>query len=536
MSVHSQDSDEVTAITDPQQQPENTVSMENPATETTEPVSHSTRKPFTFMEKRFKAPAVDIFGKILAPGRIGESTSDSQIFKMAPRTIDSLRTSSSNTILAPSNVPSHSFKRLRTSSFDEIPDVQNTILDIVCDMSKLVQEIHVVLFQNNDFVNKQANALKSLSVLQMEGVQPQASTPGRSPFAQAKHRSDHAGIGRGKPPYSPRDSNDSRSLGVIRYPNTLYTGSPYVETDYGHPLAFPIINWHDPGSLPIHKPPAQNPSFEEHPGMVQLPGSFQPKEVVVPTKAHDTFHRAQKNWETCRSMLSHCAHLVEAKINGTDPAWIYGIHPVPGYIPHDSPLWDPLIDLLVRQSQDIRDCVVDILYKQARTSHDQFIGELRSLEYLLGNDEDLQAGTRMKLAQYGNTSQRKRLAEHHKHILEGPALKDVQVELRRRMISSSYRGHLLPNQGAQALPLQPRQPASANQNQPPNASGNNDRGRQRDSAKSRLGKRQANSQERRDKPQQKGKPTTQGPLDRQSVTTRELAMIAHMRTYDSTNQ
>ena len=259
------------------------------------------------------------------------------------------------------------------------------------------------------------------------------------------------------------DRASRRSPGVIRYPNTLYTGSPYVETDYVHPLAFP-------GSLPIHKPPAQNPSFEEHPehpGMVQLPGSFQPKEVVVPTKAHDTFHRAQKNWETCRSMLYHCAYLVEANIKGTDPAWIYGIHPVPGYIPHDSPLWDPLIDLLVRQSQDIRDCVVDILYKQARTSDDQFIGELRSLEYLLGNDADLQAGTRMKLAQYGNTSQRKRLAEHHKHILEGPALKDVKVELRRRMISSSYRGHLLPNQGAQAPPLQPRQQASANQNRLP---------------------------------------------------------------------
>ena len=265
---------------------------------------------------------------------------------MAPRTIDSLRTSSSNTILAPSNVPSHSFKRLRTSSFDEIPDVQNTILDIVCDMSKLVQEIHVVLFQNNDFVNKQANALKSLSVLQMEGVQPQASTPGRSPFAQAKHRSDHAGIGRGKPPYSPRDSNDSRSLGVIRYPNTLYTGSPYWRRNYGHPLAFPIINWHDPGSLPIHKPPAQNPSFEEHPGMVQLPGSFQPKEVVVPTKAHDTFHRAQKNWETCRSMLSHCAHLVEAKINGTDPAWIYGIHQYLDTFPMTAPYGIPLLIFL----------------------------------------------------------------------------------------------------------------------------------------------------------------------------------------------
>ena len=139
-----------------------------------------------------------------------------------------------------------------------------------------------------------------------------------------------------------------------------------------------------------------------------------------------------------------------------------------------------LIDLVVRQSQDIRDCVVDILYKQARSSHDQFIGELRSLEYLLGNDEDLQVGTRMKLAQYGNTSQRKRLAEHHyKHILEGPALKDVKVELRRRMINSSYRGHLLPIQGNQAPLLHPHQQASANQNQAPSAQGNSDRGRQR---------------------------------------------------------
>ena len=77
MSVHSQDSDEVTAITDQQQQAEDTVSTENLAPETSEPVSHSTRKPFTFMETWFKAPAVDIFGKNRAPGRIGESTSDS---------------------------------------------------------------------------------------------------------------------------------------------------------------------------------------------------------------------------------------------------------------------------------------------------------------------------------------------------------------------------------------------------------------------------------------------------------------------------
>ena len=370
----------------------------------------------------------------------------------------------------------------------------------------------------------------------MEGVQPQSSAPGSSAFAAAKRLSDHAGIGRGKPPYSPVDSPRGNSPGVIRHPNTVYTGSPFVETDYSHPLAFPIINWHDTGSLPIHKPPAQNPSFEDHPGMVLLPSSFQPKEVVVPDKAHDTFHRAQKNWETSRAMLSHCAHLVEASVNGTDLAWIYGIHPVPGYIPHDSALWDPLIELLIRQSQDIRNCVLDILYKQARTSHDKFIGELRSLEYLLGNDTDLLAGTRMKLAQYGNTSQRKSLAEHHKHILEGPALNDVKVELHRRMISS-YRGHLLPNQGTQAQPLQQRQPASTNQNQASSAQGNSNRGRQRGSAKSRLGKRQANSQERRDKPrEQRGNTITQGPLDRQSVTTREMAMIAHMQTYDASHK
>ena len=137
-------------------------------------------------------------------------------------------------------------------------------------------------------------------------------------------------FGRGKPPSSSAGSPRASHPGVIRNPHTVYEGSPFIETDYAHHLAFPIINWHDTKSLPIHSPPGQNPSFEDHPGMVLLPGSFQPKEVVIPDKAHTTFHRAQKNWETSRAIWSHCARLVEASINGTDPAWIYGIHPVPG--------------------------------------------------------------------------------------------------------------------------------------------------------------------------------------------------------------
>ena len=94
----------------------------------------------------------------------------------------------------------------------------------------------------------------------------------------------------------------------------------------------------------------------------------------------------------------------------------YGIHPVPGYLPHDSSLWDPLIDLLVSQSKDIHSCVIDILNTQARRSHDQFVGELRSLEHQVGRDLELASGTRMKLAQYCNTAQRRKLIEHHKHI------------------------------------------------------------------------------------------------------------------------
>ena len=346
-----------------------------------------------------------------------------------------------------------------------------------------------------------------------------------------------AGIGRGRSPSNTdvtSPSSTARGRGIHRCPNPVYCGESLPDDDFGHPLSFPVVDWKDKLSLPIHKPPLANPTFDDHPGMVPLPSSFQAKEVILPDSALDTFHRAQKKWDTSRAMLAHCAHLVETDVNQTNPAWIYGIHPVPGYLPHDSALWDPLVDLLVRQSKDIHACVIDILNTQACRSHDQLVGELISLEHQVGRDPELASGTRMKLAQYCNTAQRRKLIEHHKHVLDGPALEDVKKELRRRMISNTYRGPLQPPP-TQNQPLQNRsnpQPQAQPQAQATAFAGASpDRDRVRGSAKARLGKRSTVSGDHRDNSRDNRPTTSQGPLDRQSITTRELAMIAHMHSY-----
>ena len=112
-------------------------------------------------------------------------------------------------------------------------------------------------------------------------------------------------------------------------------------------------------------------------------------------------------------------------------------------------------------------------------------------------------------------------------------------ELRRRMISNTYKGPLQPPP-TQNQPLHNRpnpQPQATQQAQAQLTSGaSSDRGRVRGSAKARLGKRPAVSGDRRDNSRDTRPTTSQGPLDRQSITTRELAMIAHMRSYDGSQK
>ena len=425
--------------------------------------------------------------------------------------------SSSNTIVASSsNVPA--FKRLRTSSFDD-DDVSpvTTILDIIFDMSKLLQELHVGFFEHTDLFKKQHALISKHSVSQMDESPSVPVRPKTPTVAETTYLVGMAGIGRGRSPSNTdvtSPSSTARGRGIHRCANPVYCGEPLPNDDFGHPLSFPVVDWKDTLSLPIHKPPLVNPTFDDHPGMVPLPSSFQAKEVILPDSALDTFHRAQKKWDTCRAMLAHCAHLTETNVNNTNPAWIYGIHPVPGYLPHNSALWNPLVDLLVSQSKDIHSCVIDILNTQARRSHDQFVGELRSLEHQVGRDPELASGTRMKLAQYCNTAQRRKLIEHHKHILDGPALDDVKKELRRRMITNTYKGPLQPPP-TQNQPLQNRpnpQPQAQQQAQATAASGaSSDRGRVRSSAKARIGKRPAVSGDRRDNSRDTRPTNSQGP-------------------------
>ena len=95
------------------------------------------------------------------------------------------------------------------------------------------------------------------------------------------------------------------------------------------------------------------------------------------------------------------------------------------------------------------------MYNQARQAHAQFVAELCSLE--IGDDVTLQAQARLKLSHYTNSFQRRRLQEAKKKVNDGPALADVIVELRRRMISASYHGPLDNPRQTSARPPQPAQ-------------------------------------------------------------------------------
>ena len=322
-----------------------------------------------------------------------------------------------------------------------------------------------------------------------------------------------------------------------------YHGSPYNNQDRHHPLAFPVVDWTN-----YRDPLAGSPNapVEHCPGMVKLPTAFQPKEVEIPHLAQDSFYRAQKRWEISRQMLTHCAHLMECKQHGSLPAWVYGINPVPGFMPHDSPLWDPLIELFLRQADEILQCVIDIMYNQARQAHAQFVAELCSLENLIGDDVTLQAQARLKLSHYTNSFQRRRLQEAKKKVNDGPALADVIVELRRRMISASYHGPLDNPRQTSARPPQPAQSRPTATATVATASGNvstaaqgaipkqpTNPNRSRGNNRPRPNKRPAPASTSRDQAQrERPEVTHQGPLDRASITTRELKLIAQMRILD----
>ena len=182
------------------------------------------------------------------------------------------------------------------------------------------------------------------------------------------------------------------------------------------------------------------------------------------------FRWAKKEQEQFRNTVSHASYLSEAANTNRLPLWAYGEGPVPGYFDKEDPRWGPLFELTHNQAIERVRCIQDIMEARAKELSQLYLGDMENLAYLVRAHPSMLKPLEMKLMAYANTTHRQKLTDHWQSLASAPSPTAVNVEIKRRVISSA--GTDPSTSGRRPNQLNQPPPAAEKENQTDNRSGN----------------------------------------------------------------
>ena len=210
--------------------------------------------------------------------------------------------------------------------------------------------------------------------------------------------------------------------------------------------------------------------MEEEEGWYDIPPTFNPSEPKVYEPIKNILRRAKKEQEAFRNTVSHASYLSEAANTNRLPLWAYGVGPVPGYFDKEDPRWGPLFELTHAQAIERVRCVQDIMETRAQELSQLYLGDMENLAYLVRAHPSMLGPLEMKIMAYANTTHRQKMSDHWQSLASAPSPTAVNVEIKRRVISSA--GTEPSTSGGRPEPSNQQPQAAEKENQSDNRVGN----------------------------------------------------------------